>query len=558
MLKILEPILTRREADSLEVADPKQMRPSLGAQTPCALNALAAPLIRIIPAMAESSSSTLTLPGALAALMRDDIASFPALRPHQRHAWHSFLVLLAANALRHAGLVEPPETEAAWCALLRRLTPDDADDAPWCLVSPPDRPALLQPPIPDGIAALKSACTTPDQLDMLATAKNHDLKQARIITAEPDDWLFALLTLQTMEGYSGATRYGISRMNGGVANRAAVSIAPPGGPGAHIRRDVLRLLALRLQRGPTPGYDADGGLALVWLAPWDGTNALRQDALDEWYIEVCRRARLMMSDSTLAARTGGSKVERIVPVEGGDTGDPWSPIVVERDGKTKSLTLNGRGFGYRRMVDLIWRGAGIQPSPLQEIAPTDPPEGLELVARALVRGQGKTEGYHERRVLMSRRVRRGFASLPTDSAAEAAAQRVKLAGEMQGILKTALFSLFQGGPENIKYNDKESDRKAAAFLARFDDTVDAAFFPDLWREIEVDASEAQRRERADWVQSLLKRAGTVLRDAENSAARSSRRRWRANVRATDRLHGAARHNQHLKPYLDELPGDSMP
>ena len=45
------------------------------------------------------------------------------------------------------------------------------------------------------------------------------------------------------------------------------------------------------------------------------------------------------------------------------------------------------------MVDLMFRGGGIEPSKLQEIDPTDPPEGLQLVARALVRGQGKTEGY---------------------------------------------------------------------------------------------------------------------------------------------------------------------
>jgi CRISPR system Cascade subunit CasA len=515
------------------------------------LNALIVPLIQVISVAAEASPGLLTLPGTMAALMRDEIASFPALRPHQRHAWHSFLVLLAVNALHRSGMTKPPETEAAWAILLRCLTPDHTDDAAWCLVSPPDRPALLQPPIPDGLAALESIYTTPDQLDMLATAKNHDLKQARMVIARPDDWLFALLTLQTMEGYSGRTRYGISRMNGGVANRAAVSLAPPGGPGAHVRRDVLRLLALRAQRGPIPGYAADRGLALVWLAPWDGTTALRQNVLDAWYIEICRRARLILCDGIVAARTSGSKVARIVSVEGGDTGDPWSPVVVEKDGKTKALTVNGRGFTYRRMVDLIWHGAGIQPSPLQEIASTDPPDGLELIARALVRGQGKTEGYHERRVLVSKRVRRGLSSLATDSAAEMATQRVKLAGEMQGVLKSALLSLFQNGPDKIKYDDKESDRKAATFLARFDSEVDVTFFPDLWREFEQDGPEAQRRERALWVNTLLAEASAILRGAETAAARSSSRRWRASVRATDRLYGAARSNQHLRPYLEE-------
>ena len=66
------------------------------------------------------------------------------------------------------------------------MTPGDADDAPWCLVAPPARPALLQPAIPSGVLAeLKNFIATPDALDMLVTAKNHDLKQAVMAAAQP-------------------------------------------------------------------------------------------------------------------------------------------------------------------------------------------------------------------------------------------------------------------------------------------------------------------------------------------------------------------------------------
>ena len=75
---------------------------------------------------------------------------------------------------------------------------------PWCLVAPPDRPALLQPPIPDGLATLKNSIATPDALDMLVASRNHDLKGAVMARALPDDWLFALVSLQTMEGFLGA------------------------------------------------------------------------------------------------------------------------------------------------------------------------------------------------------------------------------------------------------------------------------------------------------------------------------------------------------------------
>ncbi len=517
------------------------------------MNTLVVPLIRAMKT--DGTVAALTLPGVLAWMVRDQVTSFPALRAHQRHAWHSFLVLLAANALHRSGLVEPPDDEMRWCDLLRGLTPDDGDDAPWCLVAPPNRPALLQPPIPSGaLAELKNVIATPDALDMLVTAKNHDLKQAVMVSAQPDDWLFALLTLQTMEGFLGAGNYGISRMNGGFANRAALGIAPRGGPGAHLRRDLSRLLALRGKLRGAIGYAAEDGLALVWLQPWDGNASLRQDALDEWYIEICRRVRLTLHEGVLGARTGGSKVLRILPIEGGVTGDPWSPIVVEKAGTAKSLTVDARGFGYRRMVDIMFADNGVLPAPLQQPDISDEPSGLLLVARALVRGQGKTEGYHERRVPLSKRgTRRGPGQgAATDPAAEAARDRVRLAGEVQDrVLKPALLSLFQNGPEQIDFHDKDSKRKAETFLRQFDALVDPTFFEDLWVETDHDEPEARQRERSAWVARLLGHARMLLHRAEAAAARSSRRRFRASVRAADRLRAGAHLSALIKPYLQE-------
>ena len=105
------------------------------------MNTLASPLIRSL-----SRNGTLllaTLPGVLAALMRDEVLCFPALRPHQRHAWHAFLAQLGAVAALRAGRAEPPDDEEGWRGLLRGLTPGYPDDAPWRLVAPPDQPALL-------------------------------------------------------------------------------------------------------------------------------------------------------------------------------------------------------------------------------------------------------------------------------------------------------------------------------------------------------------------------------------------------------------------------------
>jgi len=496
-------------------------------------------------------ASLMTLPGLLAALARDEIMSFPALRAHQRHGWHAVLSQLAAIALSRASLETPPTTEAAWCDLLRNLTPDFPEDEPWTLITPPNRPAFLQPPIPSGtLVELKNRITTPDALDMLVTAKNHDLKQSVMTQAEAQDWLFALVTLQTMEGFLGAGNYGISRMNGGFANRAALSLAPAGGPSAHWRRDVHRMLALRDTLSKAI-YAPDNGLALLWLEPWDGAASLRADSLDVYYIEICRRVRLVEEGGAIIAYAGSSKAPRVAPLTGGVTHDPWSPVVIDKDGSQKALTINGAGLGYRRMVEFMFSG-NVRPSPLQAAALSDDATGLHIVARALVRGQGKTEGYHERRVPVSRKVQSMFVTSATDPIAEIARKRVELAGQMQNaVLKRALMSLFQNGPDAVDGRHEDSARKAEPFLRRFDIAVDRDFFPALWAECDLETGELRELERGKWVQSLFSLAEALLHDAEAEAARASRRRFRATVRARDRLRSAFRFNDRLSSYFPE-------
>ncbi len=515
-----------------------------------AFNLLDQALIQAVSS--AGSKRELSLPGVFATLAQDGITTFPSLRAHQRHAWHAFLCQLAALALARAGRSELWEDEAHWCEALRALTPNDPDDAPWCLIAPPDRPALLQPPIPDGLAALSKTIATPDALDMLVTSRNHDLKSAMMTEAAPDDWLLALVTLQTMEGFLGAGNYGISRMNGGFASRPALGVAPNGGLGAHWRRDVQRLLSLRGNRPASKFYASASGFALLWLLPWDGTRSLRPDQLDEFYIEICRRVRLVRSGERLCARAGSSTARRVAETPGGLTGDPWAPLVADEKGM-KVFSVSANGFHYRRMVQLIWPTAG-EPAPLQVPAPTDGETGLTLVARALARGQGKTEGYHERLVLLSRVITRRGIDRATDPVAAAAERRVTLAGEMARVLRTALLALFQGGPERIDDRDKDGARKAQVFLTRFDTWVDRAFFDDLWREVESDDPII---ERGRWVRErLLAHADTLLHEADAAAPKASRRRLRARVAAERVLHGFARRNEHLAPYFDTSEADA--
>ena len=129
---------------------------------------------------------------------------------------------------------------------------------------------------------------------MLITSKNHDLKSSVASRGQPEDWFFALLSLQTQEGYLGGTFNGISRMNGGSSSRLGIGLEPGGGPGRRAARDISRLLnignravAIRAFR-----FWSILGSGLLWLEPWDGTTSISFSKLDPFYVEVCRRVQL--------------------------------------------------------------------------------------------------------------------------------------------------------------------------------------------------------------------------------------------------------------------------
>ena len=118
---------------------------------------LTEPLIRYRRA-GDGSTIYASLPELFVALAADEVRDYPALRPHQRHPWHAFLVQLAAIALHKAGRTTAFDTSDEWRDALLALTPDDPDGAAWCLVSPSNRPALLQAAVVGGsIAEWKSA-----------------------------------------------------------------------------------------------------------------------------------------------------------------------------------------------------------------------------------------------------------------------------------------------------------------------------------------------------------------------------------------------------------------
>lgn len=512
------------------------------------LNLLDEPLIRIRDS--DGTLQRLSLPLLFVELSRDAVRDYPALRPHQRHPWHALLVQLAALALHEADETTPWDDPADWRTALVALTPDHPDGCAFSLLAPHDQPAFLQAPVPGGKLDGWKEIATPDALDMLVTSKNHDLKGERMRRAEADDWLFALVSLQTQEGFLGAGNYGISRMNGGFSSRPALGVAPRGGPGMRWRRDVAALLTARDDVANLHGLKAEGGFKLVWLPPWDGTKSTAFAALDPFYIEICRRLRLLADEhGQLAARGTGSKAARIDgAARKGVTGDPWIPVEEDR-----ALTLGASGFNYNIAVELAW-GSKYRRTIAQGLRAEDGNCGIALLAQGVVRGQGKTEGYHERRIPLSQKSVGWMKSGQTDLLAKIAKARVEDVAKMRGsVLRTALFYLLEAGTEKIDFDRRTAKQQIEPFVDAFEREEDARFFDDLNREIESDAPHA---ERLAWLTGLAKRAEAVLRSAFAIGPQCGERRYRARARALAYFHHALRSDKHfpaLALHLREQP-----
>lgn len=502
----------------------------------------------IISVRQSGGEQRLSLPAVLALAQRDAITDFPALRPHQAPAWHMLLVQLAVLATDAVGGALPQD-EAEWRDALRALTPGFDEDEPWSLVVEDwNKPAFLQPPLAAAKARgdYKRVIATPDALDLLVTSKNHDLKGERMALAQAEDWLYALVSLQTMEGFLGAGNYGIARMNGGFASRPMLRIAPAGvGIGGQWLRDVKALLATNT--GWRKQTDASGiGVSepvtrLLWLAPWDGDVSLSLAHLHPLAVEICRRLRLRDAGNGRIEAVGAtSKVARVDAKQAkGVVGDPWMPTDL-RDAKEgpKAFTPTAEGFGYRRM-SLLLDDTLVMPSFLQQ--PTKDEQRaavpMELVAAALTRGQGKTEGFHQRRILLGKRTMMALAS-DDQRLAKRAAAFVELASKGSGrVLRPAIIQLLDGKPEP-DWKKPGSEVLARPWQAALDAAIDARFFDELDASFEADENDDQAASR--WEQVLADLIRAQFDRAALSLPRKGEGRYFAEGRARNRLEGALR------------------
>ena len=488
-------------------------------------NLLSEPLIRY----RQSGGATLhaSLPEVYAALMADEVEAFPDLRPHQRHAWHAFLVQLGAMAMHRDGLDTPPPDAGEWRRIIRALTPEWPNDEPWQLVVDDiTQPAFMQPPASseERWKDFKNTVLTPDDLDIISTSKNHDIKSSVLSDGEAGDWIFALTNLQTMAGQIGNGHYPISRMQSGWNSRTSFTLTSSVRWGKHVKRDMEALLKVDFSFWPMQWE----GIRLLWTIKWDGNDseALTLNRLHPYFLEVCRRRRLAIGPNGVYARVATAKQRLATKSSLGVVGDPWQ-LVDKRDKKgNKALAMQKDSFTYRRIVNYLFDGGDWDLPVLFSSSNED----RFLVARG-VKGDrgGQTEGYYERIIHLRERViqvyRRAGA---TQEIADIARERVAQVGKVQNILRHAIVT-FATWNNNSRTNavlrsrpdDNPLRKKVEEWLNRLDEIVDATFFDALQDEFEADAADRPGI-RHRWLLDNERRSGvinharTLLHDAEDS------------------------------------------
>lgn len=490
----------------------------------------------------DGSVAALTLPELLELLSAGDPIEFSAVRPHAMQPWLAFLVqlgALVAHLRGGGGQTQRPASE--WRAALVELA--GGDEGAWDLVREDvGRPAFMQPPLGPALRAKAAKCDlveSPDAsaFDTIFTTRAFDVQPNRLRGCAPEQWVYALVALQTTLGYAGRGHYGVARMAGPFACRSFVGRAPSLRPSARFRRDVDVWLRERGRVAARYGYPARGGHALLWLVPWDGTPEERMEFgdLDPFFIEICKATRLRAEGGGLAAvyattQASRVKTEAASGAEGG-TGDVWGWVRPPQKGKgeAKLLAVRADGWTYRLLSEILFSEA--PPAALAEDESDGPLS--HLWAWALVRAKGKTFGLHERWVPLPHEVSTRLASDQQRAAMGAEAlEMIRLADEARSVLLFAVRALHGGGhPDKVSARDERLSRAGAAF----DRLVDEAFFESLWAA----AGDPAAGRRA-WAGALADMARAELDRQQSRASLPSARAHTTVASAMNCLEGGLR------------------
>lgn len=491
-----------------------------------------------------AGSASVSLPELLGGLIQGRVLGYHGLRAHQADPWHVFLVQIAASILARRPEIDPaqpPADASFWRAGLLDLA-DGVESAWHLVVDDVTLPAFMQHPLREAaeLKDFKPKALTPDELDILITSKNHDVKMARARADDPQAWLFALLSYQTMSGVLGSGNYGTIRMNGGYASRPIVGMARDLNPSLRFREELAQVTDMRANTLQSVLGYASRGVVLTWTRPWprsDHQYALSD--LEPWFIEAVRPLRLVRGDNGLTALGSTSGARQIGPKEldNGDIADPWTPVNTADKKKGRSaLTLGGQGWGPEKISDLLFE----HDHALTDLQKPRPGQGaLWFYGSVLVRGQGTTEGFHRFAIPVPAKIRGMMRQVDSKKRLAALAQEmIKDAKAIAKPLRTALLSLAEGGPESINFGNDALNAWIARSEEGFARQWRDHFFDALWRA----ADESHDDVIKHWRTELVERAAFALRQAEQTLPLPHNRQYRARVKAEGLLHALLEKN----------------
>jgi CRISPR system Cascade subunit CasA len=336
-------------------------------------------------------------------------------------------------------------------------------------------------------------------------------------------------------------------MNGGFGNRPLVTLSPDLSWSGSFRRDLEVLRQRREQASDSAEesgledesgleeesglYASEDGHALLWELPWDGSkdSALSLSALDPHFIEVCRRIRLLESPSTgditcWRATTKGQRVD--VPSSlNGRLEDPWIPVNTEEG---KALTVGSSGFQYDQVASIFFEGTYEAPDALQLTAEDVQTDQAYLLARTLVRGQGKTKGLKRRLIPIPQPDLVSENQQALSNRAEGLLQ--KCSDVTSSLLYPAVsqYAFGEDGP-----GEGES---VSPLISSYSQAVNENFFSLLFGSLQKTEESAHRV----WDEALLSYADSAFEEALNKAPVSSSRHWGRLSNARDTYQTLAR------------------
>jgi len=512
---------------------------------------------------ADGSVACLSLPQTLARLSAGEDLGFSALRPHQRPAWHAFLVQLAFLALE--GQDEPalPTTPGAWAQQLRGLTPGYDDDAPWCLVNSNwQSPAFLQAPCSAAHEAdFKESETSVQAYDILDTARNHDEKTEKLplLRDSLDVAVYGLVSLQGWAAYGGRNLYQTMRMNGGVSSRPQFRLVFSRGAGEEFKRDLNVLLERRDElidkaKDAAIGTGTDDPHRLLWLVEWN-SGSIPVANVHPLCLEVSRRVRMIEKPGGLTLRRAGSDAVRIDAASyAGCVLDPWVPIV--QGDPPKSLTAQVDTLGFRRLRQLLFDPTHTRLPLLARMSESERlrNESAVLLAQVVVRVKRGTEGLQRREIAVPARVLARWNSDETILAQRSESFAV-IASQAAGDIYAGALMRYVGNDDKPSWKNRDFTRAVEPWSARFEQAVDEIFFSTLFHTLEnqLDDTQAQRL----WVLTLQPMAQRLLHEATESLPTRDKSRWFAQVRA-ERFMRLAWHKQFGALLALPQPPDAVP